>query len=248
MNDSSKALTELFATHLGERATLKSFERGVATLEVTPENWLECCRTLRDEPVFAYEQLTDLCGLDFLSYGQTEWETNEATSEGFSRGVEGLGPGRFNWADRPEASQVTQRFAVVIHLLSLQNNMRLRLRCFAPDEGMPIVPSLTEIWNSADWYEREAFDLYGIIFEGHPDLRRILTDYGFTGHPFRKDFPLIGNVAVRYDSEKKRVVYEPVEIEPRVLVPRVVRNDTRYWTDDIDLAAESGPEKQGKAS
>jgi NADH-quinone oxidoreductase subunit C len=247
MNDYTKVLTEQFATHLGERAVMKDFQLGVATLEIAPENWLECCRILRDEPVFAYEQLTDLCGLDYLSYGQTEWETTDATHEGFSRGVEGMGPGRFAWAERPEASQITQRFAVVIHLLSLQHNRRLRLRCFAPDEGMPIIPSLTDIWNSADWYEREAFDLFGIVFEGHPDLRRLLTDYGFTGHPFRKDFPLIGNVAVRYDSEKKRVVYEPVEIEPRVLVPRVIRKDSRYQTDDIDLAAGAESENQAKA-
>ncbi len=248
MNDSAKAVTELFAARLGERAVVKGFQRGVATLEVAPENWLECCRILRDEPDFAYEQLTDLCGLDYLSFGQTEWETTDATTEGFSRGVEGMGPGRFTWAERPEATQLKQRFAIVVHLLSLQHNTRLRLRCFAPDEGMPIIPSLTDIWNCANWYEREAFDLFGIVFEGHPDLRRLLTDYGFTGHPFRKDFPLIGNVAVRYDSEKKRVVYEPVEIEPRVLVPRVIRKDTRYWTDDIDLAAESESENQGKAN
>jgi len=248
VNDSTKAVSELYAARLGDRAVVTDFRRGVATLEVTPENWLECCRMLRDDPDLGYEQLTDLCGIDFLSYGQDEWETIDATIEGFSRGVEGLGPGRFAWAQRPEASQIKQRFAVVIHLLSLQHNRRVRLRCFAPDEGMPIVPSLTDIWSSADWYEREAFDLYGIIFEGHPDLRRLLTDYGFTGHPFRKDFPLIGNVAVRYDSEKKRVVYEPVEIEPRVLVPRVIRKDTRYWTDDIDLAAESESGKQGKAN
>jgi NADH-quinone oxidoreductase subunit C len=248
MNDSNKAVSELFAAHLGGRAEVKAVRFGIATLEIAPENWLECCRILRDEPALAYEQMSDLCGIDYLSYGQTEWETTDATAEGFSRGVEGLGPGRFNWADRPEAIHLTQRFAVVVHLLSYQHNKRLRLRCFAPDDGMPIVPSLTDIWNSADWYEREAFDLYGIIFEGHPDLRRILTDYGFTGHPFRKDFPLIGNVSVRYDSDKKRVVYEPVEIEPRVLVPRVIRNDTRYWTDDIDLAAETGAEHQGKAN
>jgi NADH-quinone oxidoreductase subunit C len=247
MNDSSKIISGQFATHLGERAVVKDFQRGVVTLEVATEHWQEVCRILRDEPVFGYHQLTDLSGLDYLSYGQSEWETVEATAEGFSRGVEGLGPGRFTWAERPEACHLKQRFAVVVHLLSFQNNTRLRLRCFAADEGMPIIPSLTEVWSSADWYEREAFDLYGIVFEGHPDLRRILTDYGFTGHPFRKDFPLIGNVAVRYDSEKKRVVYEPVEIEPRVLVPRVIRNDTRYWTDDIDLAAEAGTENQGKA-
>jgi len=248
MSDSIKAITELFASTLGERATVKDYQRGVATLEIAPENWLECCRILRDHSDFAYEQLTDLCGVDYLSYGQTEWETTDATAEGFSRGVEGLGPGRFNWSQRPELSDLKQRFAVVIHLLSQQHNTRLRLRCFAPDEGMPIVPSLTEIWSCADWYEREAFDLYGIVFEGHPDLRRILTDYGFTGHPFRKDFPLIGNVAVRYDSEKKRVIYEPVEIEPRVLVPRVIRNDTRYRTDDIDLALGSESENQGKTN
>lgn len=247
MNDPTKALTELFATHLGERAVVKDFQRGIATLEITPDNWLECCRILRENPVFAYEQLTDLCGVDYLNYGQTEWETTEATSEGFSRGVEGLGPGRFTWAERPEASQVTQRFAVVVHLLSLQHNRRLRLHCFAPDEGLPIIPSLTDIWNSVNWYEREAFDLFGIVFEGHPDLRRLLTDYGFIGHPFRKDFPLIGNVAVRYDSEKKRVVYEPVEIEPRVLVPRVIRQDNRYQPDDIDLAAGAASENQSKA-
>lgn len=248
MNDPTKAVSELYTARLGDRAVVTDFKRGVATLEATPENWLECCRILRDDPDFAYEQLTDLCGIDFLSYGQDEWETTDATAEGFSRGVEGLGPGRFTWAQRPEASQLPQRFAVVIHLLSLQHNTRVRLRCYAPDEGMPIIPSLTDIWSSADWYEREAFDLYGIIFEGHPDLRRILTDYGFTGHPFRKDFPLIGNVAVRYDGEKKRVIYEPVEIEPRVLVPRVIRKDTRYWTDEIDLAAESDAGKQGKAT
>jgi NADH-quinone oxidoreductase subunit C len=112
------------------------------------------------------------------------------------------------------------------------------MKTFAADEGMPVVPSLVEIWNSANWYERETFDMFGVIFEGHPDLRRILTDYGFTGHPFRKDFPLIGNVTVRYDEEKRRVVYEPVEIEPRVLVPRVIRNDLRYKADDIDKAAD----------
>jgi NADH-quinone oxidoreductase subunit C len=248
MNDSTKAITELFASTLGERAAVKDYQRGVATLEVAPENWLECCRILRDHADFAYEQLTDLCGMDYLSYGQSEWETTDATAEGFSRGVEGLGPGRFDWSQRPEHSHSKQRFAVVIHLLSQQHNTRLRLRCFAPDEGMPIVPSLTEIWSCADWYERESFDLYGIVFEGHPDLRRILTDYGFTGHPFRKDFPLIGNVAVRYDSEKKRVIYEPVEIEPRVLVPRVLRNDTRYRTDDIDLALGSDSENHGKTN
>jgi NADH-quinone oxidoreductase subunit C len=136
----------------------------------------------------------------------------------------------------------------VAHLLSYRHNRRLRLRCFAPDEGMPIVPSLVDVWSSANWYEREAFDLFGIVFEGHPDLRRILTDYGFTGHPFRKDFPLIGNVAVRYDAQKKRVVYEPVEIEPRVLVPRVIRADSRYKSDAIDRAADARAEQVAAAA
>ena len=178
----------------------------VPTLEVPVDSWLEVCRNLRDREEFAYEQLTDLCGVDYLSYAQSEWETDDATAEGFGRGVEGLGPGRFSWkASRPESDEIEQRYAVVVHLLSFRHNRRLRLKCFAADEGMPLVPSLTEIWASADWYERETFDLYGVVFEGHPDLRRIMTDYGFVGHPFRKDFPLIGNVAVRYDPDKRRV-------------------------------------------
>jgi NADH-quinone oxidoreductase subunit C len=206
------------------------------TLELPVEQWLEAARVLRDD--FGFEQLVDLCGVDYLSYGQDEWETRDVTAEGFSRGVDALGPGRFRWKELPEAEDIENRFAVVVHLLSLKDNRRLRIRTFAADEHMPIVPSLVEIWNSANWYEREAFDLFGIIFEGHPDLRRILTDYGFTGHPFRKDFPLIGNVTVRYDEDKQRVVYEPVEIEPRVLVPRVIREDSRYRADDIDRAAD----------
>jgi NADH-quinone oxidoreductase subunit C len=238
MTETSKAVIELFAEHFQDQVSVIGESHGIVSLSVPVERWLEVCRQLRDNEVFAYEQLTDLCGLDHLGYGLSEWETEDATSEGFSRGVEGLGPGRFSWAPRPESAHVEQRFAVVAHLLSYRHNKRLRIRCYAPDEGMPIVPSLVDIWNAADWYEREVFDLYGIVFEGHPDLRRILTDYGFTGHPFRKDFPLIGNVSVRYDTEKKRVVYEPVEIEPRVLVPRVLRDDSRYKTDDIDKAAD----------
>ena len=180
--------------------------------------------------------------MDYLGYGQSEWETKDATHDGFSRGIEALGPGRFDWKSRPESGDIEQRFSVVTHLISLTHNTRIRMTTFAADEGLPIVPSLVDTWNSANWYERETFDLFGILFEGHPDLRRILTDYGFTGHPFRKDFPLIGNVTVRYDEEKGRVVYEPVEIEPRVLVPRVIREDSRYKTDDIDKAADDAAE------
>jgi NADH-quinone oxidoreductase subunit C len=239
MRDTLKSVAELFTSRFGDSVTVGATQSGIMSLDISVEHWLEVCRALRDEEDFSYEQLTDLCGVDYLGYGQSEWATDHASSEGFSRGVDSLGPGRFDWADRPEADRVEQRFGVVAHLISFRHNKRLRIQCFAPDEGLPIVPSLVEIWNSANWYEREAFDLFGVVFEGHPDLRRILTDYGFTGHPFRKDFPLIGNVAVRYDSVKKRVVYEPVEIEPRVLVPRVLRSDTRYKTDDVDLAVEA---------
>ena len=229
--------TELKA-QFGDLLTISGSAKKVLTAEVPVEHWLEVTRTLRDDPVFSFEQLSDLCGVDYLGFGQSEWETTDATFDGFSRGVEGLGPGRFKWRELPESDEIEQRFAVVVHLISIQHNRRLRLRTFASDEGFPLVPSLVEIWSSANWYERETFDLLGIVFEGHPDLRRILTDYGFIGHPFRKDFPLIGNVSVRYDEEKSRVVYEPVEIEPRVLVPRVIREDSRYKSDDIDLAAE----------
>jgi len=243
MSKTTKAIAELYTGRFDDRVTPGQTRHGITTLEVSVDSWLEVCRALRDEEEFSYEQLTDLCGVDYLSYGQSEWDTEGASTEGYGRGVESLGPGRFSWADRPEAEDIKQRFGVVLHLISMKHNRRLRLRCYAPDEGMPIVPSLVEIWSSANWYEREAFDLFGIVFEGHPDLRRILTDYGFTGHPFRKDFPLIGNVAVRYDEQKKRVVYEPVEIEPRVGVPRVLRDDSRYNTDELDQAADVAAEE-----
>jgi len=149
---------------------------------------------LRDE--LGFEQLIDLCGVDYASHG-----------------------------DRPREGP---RFAVVVHLLSIKNNVRLRLRSFCPDDQFPVVASLVDVWPAANWFEREAFDLFGILFDGHPDLRRILTDYGFIGHPFRKDFPLIGNVEVQYDPDKQRVVYRPVSITPRVLVPKVIRHDHRY--------------------
>jgi NADH-quinone oxidoreductase subunit C len=243
MNEITKSLVEALQERFGERISILPATVGIVTVETDVHSWLEVCRALRDEEPFGFEQLTDLCGVDHLGFGQSEWETDAATQTGFGRGVQSLGPGRFDWASRPEAADVEQRFAVVVHLLSFRHNRRLRLRCFAPDEGMPIVPSLVDIWSSANWYEREAFDLYGIVFEGHPDLRRILTDYGFTGHPFRKDFPLIGNVSVRYDSQKKRIVYEPVEIEPRVGVPRVIREDARYQADEFDQAADSMAEQ-----
>ena len=248
MIDVSKSLADELKSCFGERIEITEPGSGMASIQVGVDYWLEVAQTLRDEPRFAFAQLTDLCGLDHLGYGETEWDTNDATHEGFSRGVEGLGPGRFDWQNRPESEEIKQRFAVVVHLLSVSQNMRLRMTTFANDEGLPVVPTLIDVWASANWYERETFDMFGIIFEGHPDLRRILSDYGFTGHPFRKDFPLIGNVTVRYDEEKGRVVYEPVEIEPRVLVPRVIREDSRYQADDIDQAAEDAAETAARGA
>ena len=195
--------------------------------ELDRSQLLEVCRALRDESGFEFEMLMDLCGIDYLEYGNREWETNEATETGFSRGVSR----EVILSDSDERFD-PERFAVVYHLLSLSNNLRLRLRVFTGSDNPPLVPSVVDIWNSASWYEREAFDLYGILFDGHPDLRRILTDYGFIGHPFRKDFPLIGNVEVRYDAEQGRVVYQPVTIEPRTLVPKVIRDDN---LNDPDL-------------
>lgn len=232
----NQPLVQALTDTLGERIVAIEEHRGQLTVEIAREHWLDAAWMLRDEPELAFEQLTDLCGIDYLGFGDSEWETAEATGSGFSRAAEGLGPGRFSWDDRPEAEDIPNRFAVIVHLLSLAHNRRLRLRCYAPDDDMPVLPSLIEVWNSVNWYEREAFDLFGIIFEGHPDLRRLLTDYGFIGHPFRKDFPLIGNVTVRYDEDKGRVIYEPVEIEPRVTVARVVRTD--HW--HIDPTVERG--------
>ncbi|MFA6987395.1 MAG: NADH-quinone oxidoreductase subunit C [Arenimonas sp.] len=222
------SLADRLKTRFGDRALSVVEAVGEVTLEVAASDWIDTVSILRDEAEFGFEQLMDVCGVDYLSYGDDEWDTSDVSSEGFSRGVEGMGAGRFNWEDRPKGRGPERRFAVVIHLQSVQNNRRLRVRCFALDNDLPVVPSLIELYPVANWFEREAFDLFGIVFEGHPDLRRILTDYGFVGHPFRKDFPLIGNVEVRYDAEKKRVVYEPVSIEPRVGVPRVVREDSRW--------------------
>jgi NADH-quinone oxidoreductase subunit C len=202
------------------------------TLEIAPNDLVKCCVALRDELDFQFEQLMDICGVDYLTYGVSEWATDTATSEGFSRGVNvgaglcagpevgvNVGAGLCAGSDM----DASKRFAVVYHLLSITRNQRLRIRCYAASEP-PRVPTVINVWQSADWYEREAFDLYGILFEGHPDLRRILSDYGFIGHPFRKDFPLIGQVEMRYDATEGRVIYEPVSIEPRTLVPKIIRH------------------------
>lgn len=195
---------------------------GEATMVVPRDQLLEVATELRDGEAFLFEEMVDLCGIDYSAYGKVEWETDNASTTGFGRGVQGEG-------ELDLAAE--ERFAVVYHLLSVEHNVRLRLRVFA-DTEQPIVKSVMGIWRTADWFEREAFDLYGIMFENHPDLRRILTDYGFVGHPFRKDFPLSGHVEMRYDPEQKRLVYEPVSIEPRTLVPRVIREDNRYLREE----------------
>lgn len=218
MPTSTEILISLLRNQFAKVLTHADIVRGEAVVEVATEDLLTVCQALRDD--YGFEQLVDLCGVDYVAFGQADWETQSATSTGFSRGVS---QGQQGGVTRDEAA----RFAVVYHLLSLQHNRRLRVRCSLPKDSMKIA-SVLEIWASANWYEREAFDLFGILFEGHPDLRRILTDYGFIGHPLRKDFPLEGNVEVRYDAEQKRVIYQPVTITNRVLVPRVIRPDNPY--------------------
>jgi NADH-quinone oxidoreductase subunit C len=193
MTQKLDTLQEALQTTLGDALQSLVRARGEITITVPAARYLEVAKTLRDHPALNFEQLIDLCGVDFSDY------KNE--------GTEG------------------RRYCVVSHLLSVSLNWRVRLKVFAADDDFPAVDSVNEIWNAANWFEREAFDLFGIIFEGHLDLRRILTDYGFIGHPMRKDFPVTGHVEMRYDPEKKRVIYQPVTIEPREIVPRVVRED-----------------------
>ena len=178
---------------LGDKVAESAAALGQLTIVVDAANYLAAARTLRDSPALEFQQLIDLCGVDYSTYGEGRWE------------------GR--------------RFAVVVHLLSVTHNWRVRLRTFATADDFPVVDSLVDVWPSANWFEREAFDLFGIMFAGHPDLRRILTDYGFIGHPFRKDFPLLGEVEMRYDPEQKRVIYQPVTIEPREVTPRIIREE-----------------------
>ncbi len=188
-------LIEILRAVFGERIIHLSEDFGEVTLVIGKSDYLELMKTLKDAPELQFSELIDLCGIDYAGYNNDP------------DGMKG------------------KRFAVVSHLLSLEFNCRLRVRVFAEDEQMPSVPSIVDIWPSANWFEREAFDLYGILFDGHPDLRRILTDYGFVGHPFRKDFPIQGYVEMRYDEDQKRVVYQPVTIEPREITPRVIRDD-----------------------
>ena len=210
-----------------------TYSKDEYTLTIKPGDLIAACSNLRSDQNFLFEQLVDIAGIDYLEYGKTEWKTEQATATGFSRGVSENTFGRFTFDDNPIQPEMSEpRFAAIYHLLSISNNRRLRIKVYCDDNNFPSLPSVCSIWNSANWYEREAFDLYGIMFEGHPDLRRLLTDYGFVGHPLRKDFPLVGHVEVRYDPTQERVIYQPVSIEPRVLVPKVIRHDHRY--DDLE--------------
>lgn len=198
--------------------------KDVITIELSADNLVQVCLALRDESDYRFDELIDICGVDYADYGLSYWRSESVSSSGFSRGVTEEGQRVIPW-DKP-------RFGSVYHLLSVGYNRRLRLKVYL-DEA-PIVPSVVNVWSAADWFEREAFDLFGIVYEGHPDLRRLLTDYGFKGHPFRKDFPLIGEVEMRYDAKQKRCVYEPVSIQPRTLAPKVIRQDNRYCHPDIE--------------
>ena len=248
MSESSRQLAEQLQARFGDKLRANIDAVAEVTIELAAEDLLEVATALRDEPDFSFEVLMDVCGVDYANYGKDEWATEETSGSGFSRGVEATTAGHLRAVTDDlvvEKPRAAKRFAAVYHLLSISNNRRLRLKVFAADDGLPVVPSIIPVWNSADWYEREAFDLYGILFEGHPDLRRLLTDYGFIGHPFRKDFPLSGNVEVIYDAEKQRVVYQPVSIEPRVLVPKVIRAaavESVDLTVVVDEPAESTEE------
>ena len=226
MSDINETLAARIDARFGEKLTRVPSTCDELTYELNKDDLLELAKALRDAPEFGFDMLVDICGVDYLTYGSVEWTTESATESGYSRGVE-REPVILDESDTFEP----ERFAVVYHLLSIKNNFRVRLRLYTGESNPPIVKSVVDIWNSANWYEREAFDLFGVLFDGHPDLRRILTDYGFIGHPFRKDFPLIGNVEVKYDADKGRVAYQPVSIEPRTLVPKVIRDDNRYSED-----------------
>jgi NADH-quinone oxidoreductase subunit C len=223
MTDRLETLAARIDERFGDQATRVVSTCRELTIEVDKDDLVTVAMALRNEPEFGFEMLIDVCGVDYLQYGDSELTTASATESGFSRGVQRQAV-LLDEADEFDP----KRFAVVYHLLSIRHNMRLRLRVYTGAANPPIVRSVVDIWNSANWFEREVFDLYGILFEGHPDLRRILTDYGFIGHPFRKDFPLMGAVEVTYDEDKGRVAYQPVTIEERTLVPRVIRDDNRY--------------------
>jgi len=223
-------LAEALNRCLGDAVESSGIEFDELTLVIVPTRILEVANTLRGDPRFSFTQLIDISGVDYLTFGEADWQTENATTTGFSRGVS-------TGEIRADHSQGRERFSVAYHLLSVEHNHRLRLKVYLEDDP-PKIDSVFDVWASANWYEREAFDLFGILFDGHPDLRRLLTDYGFIGHPFRKDFPLEGYVEVRYDADQKRVVNQPVSIEPRTLVPRVIRGET--WLHSSKPEGERG--------
>jgi NADH-quinone oxidoreductase subunit C len=241
MSNPKQQLADALTGALEDKIVSLELAYDEVSIEVGADRLVEVATLLRDDERFRFQQLVDVCGVDYSQYGRDEWFTEEATRAGFSRGVEeDSSSGFLKFGDQLDSRVAPgRRFAAVYHLLSYALNQRLRLRVFAADDEFPVVPTVTAVWASADWYEREAFDLFGILFSGHPDLRRILTDYGFVGHPFRKDFPLVGHVEMRYDPERERVVYEPVSIVPRVLVPRVTRHDHRYVLDQEEVPEEA---------
>ncbi|MCZ6664578.1 MAG: NADH-quinone oxidoreductase subunit C [Gammaproteobacteria bacterium] len=213
-----EALAAVLDDVLGDAVRDRRIKHGEITVEVVPDRIVEVARLCKDDPRLSFTQLSDLSAVDYLTYGEADWQTQNATTAGFSRGVSSGSTLRSDIDER-------KRYGIAYQLLSVEHNHRVRVKVYLDGEP-PKIDSVVEVWPSANWYEREAFDLFGVLFDGHPDLRRILTDYGFIGHPFRKDFPLEGYVEVRYDPEKKRVVNQPVSIEPRTLVPRVIREET----------------------
>lgn len=217
----AEALLTKIQAQLGDMVKT-NIEYAQLILDVESKNLIACSKILRDHADLQFTQLIDLCGVDYLEYGISSWATDSASDQGFSRGV------AVDQFSTEQESRFPARFAVVYQLLSVTHNQRVRLRCFLTNKPL-IIPSVMQLWPAADWYEREAFDLFGIEFDGHPDMRRILTDYGFVGHPFRKDFPLIGEVEMRYDATQAKVVYEPVSIEPRTLVPKVITHAGPRW-------------------
>jgi NADH-quinone oxidoreductase subunit C len=223
--ENNKQLFEILQQHTG--AFCKDLHDGIdmPTLEASPAQWLQLAEILKNNDSLQFDMLIDVCGVDYEDYGVTQWRTEDASCDGFSRASQLDQKTRVIAWDKP-------RFAAVYHFLSLHFNQRVRVRLLIEDKDVMTVPSVCSIWPAANWFEREAYDLFGIEFSGHPDLRRILTDYGFKGHPFRKDFPLVGEVEMRYDATLQRCVYEPVSIVPRILVPKVIRRDNRYVQDE----------------
>ena len=211
-------LNDLIDQYLNSFEIVKTNDGTSITLELKKDDLIEICSLLKNTDALNFSMLIDICGIDYLHYGIGDWETTKATTSGYSRAVQ-----QNTIIPDPDEKYQEKRFAVIYHLLSIDKNWRIRLKTFTGSENPPIVQSVTGIWNSADWFEREAFDLFGIYFDGHPDLRRILTDYGFIGHPFRKDFPLAGNLEVFHDDLEQKVKYRPVSITTRPTVPKVIR-------------------------